>query len=452
MIRRIFLSTAAVILAVATLSTAHAVVIKPGTYKLNWKIVKSSKDLDWFGMPRIASNPDFSMEKKLSGLGLTNPLIATAGRYLTILDRSQGTDKGYDTAYLLLNEQVVDKIDLKKAVKVHLRKDKNGYLSNLDKFTLVDLPFGEGKDRVTKRTPLYVVYNPDDVFNIAVLPLGNMSGTVKTDKGNLTVRIIDPFLDGIYGKKPDIDPETGEYMGTNVIIFGNKLIENLDAYDVKVPGTPVSYDGKLYTFKISNNGEYLIVKPYSDTVGKLKVDSLNGNRCKVPYTLGMINGACGMFTIKPNQTIDVPGGKYMCKTNVTYGKKPDQVEFRLEAAKKTEIVAGKETKVVIGGPISFVLDPAPATLKLKPGDKVTIKINLKAGEDKVEDTNRPITVKILDASGNQITEETLSIGSGWRQYNLQALQVPGQYTFVASIDSGPYQGLVESKQSFIVQQ
>lgn len=451
MTRQVLAVTSAILAFAVLSSTTQAVTIKHGTYKIRREVVKSSKDVLWHGIPSIC-NGSTSLKDKCPELVSAYPLKGTSGQFEVIVDESKGTGKGNDTAYLLPKELPNDKIDLKIAVKVPLKMDEDGISTNKDNPIPVYLSFGKGKDRITQLVPVCVAFDPRAELNLLIVPLVNLVGTLQTDNGDLPIYIINSNPDGIYGKTPVFYPELGACDGSEEIIIGNIRARELHDYDLSFLGSPILYAGKLYKFTISSSGGNLTVEPYSGECGSLKVFIRDGNVLPASYRSITATSKSALFSLNPSEVYDLPCGEYMLRSRITYGKGNEAIKIEIVPKDWTKINKDKETFAALGGPISLELKPELSTLKLKPGEEVSLEIHLKAGEDKLEYINRPITVKIFDFSGKELINQKLSIYSPWTPYKLKAPMVTGKYTLVTIIDPSPYQGVVETRQSFVVQQ
>ena len=108
------------------------------------------------------------------------------------VDESKGTGKGYDIAYIAVNKSGVALIDVSRAAKVPLAKDKRAYLLSTSKpgEITVDMCAGAPGDQIVVRAALDVVTVRDahQPCDVEVAMRGAWYGSVKSDRGDILVR------------------------------------------------------------------------------------------------------------------------------------------------------------------------------------------------------------------------------------------------------------------------
>lgn len=441
-----------VIMALASYTPASAVTIKPGVYKLEWKVPNSDGDVCFAG--RAGANlytlsPEEAVE--MTGLVSSRPYSGKTDSFRIVLDESKGNGEGYDTAYV----SRVGETGLDKAVKILLKQEDYTLKPSSPSGALFELNLGSGDTQVTRKAALglEVYLETDEVNNFqpafAMLTMrGGWYGKVATDEGALAVQSVDLNENCVYGDQSVINfssklPEMGD-----AIVFGDSPVDFDDYSNVVYLGKVISYGGRLYECSISPTGESLEIKDYEGETGILSFDPRDGFDKKADCRKVVVYTHAGVFTSSNGSELVVPPGDYRCLTAVvtTASVKGGNDAFSVLAQRKSPVTvtANEKTSMSIGGPVDVLIDQESDILDMSLGAAKIIKLNLKLGDDDLVglEGSCKACVNIRDEKGKLLSSEHLDIKpSGVLDYyvRIPSHWKTGTYTLGVAFESASYQ-------------
>ena len=384
------------ILAVVTLIVVAAVPlqaakIQPGVYQLEWKAIYPIKSEFWNDFPCIEMykmKPDQIEKHKL----VSSYCMAGGNKQMIIIiDESQGTGKGFDTAYVV---QLPPKgesfnLDLTKALKLPLKRSRGGvFYSDVSKEYSLEFPYPTEDGQVLRKTGISIeIYTMDeDEFDempfvrARVNLLGSWAGKVKTDTGEILVQLSDNNNNGSYC---DMFNARDYFSTGDSILFCNRIKSGeygLPADEACIYSKAVAYQGELYEAKISKTGDTIEFKQFKGPVGKLRILAKNGNGdpLKVNVT---VYGDAGVFNIGGGGEMNLPAGTYKC-SDVTLVSPSgfDKSSIYSISVKRPIIIQNKQTTAIkLGGPISIKINPGSDIVTVKRGETLQVELGFTAG-------------------------------------------------------------------------
>lgn len=427
--------------------------------KLEWIIPKERDDGTDFSL-LLLDKMSATRAKTINGLSSTKAYWGTQGGLTLILDESKGTDKGYDTLYIIQTGGYSSKPDIGKAVKVPL-KDYGGLLGTygMEEAT-IQVPIGVESSKITKPLAVSVRIEPRSKPGGIVGRLtqfrirGGWRGKIETDKGDLTVLTQDLNGNGVYG---DSFSEDNDGDGVSIIAADESLAIN-------IPITQYSMFGdKFYTIHVNKLGDSVDIQTYSGPMAKLVIQAVDGYNKPAKATRIFISGDEDNFDFGPEADESFstdgkpirPGYKELSVPVKNYtGIKAAVVQssssgadsaFALFIEKELDFVLekDKETTIKLGGPVKMQIAPKRKELTLRRGMGMGIGIALTAGTDEVVGIQggRTVKVSISAPNGKQVWSGTAEFGSiGSCAFSVKIPQdwKPGNYKITATFDPSPY--------------
>jgi hypothetical protein len=301
-------------------------------------------------------------------------------------------------------------------MKIALKKERDYLLPVDNDGPTIELMLGEKGSQITQEANLVlmVTMRPEGIKEgpIAygsITTRGGWVGKIKTDTGEIKVRLTDTDGDGIYGNRIG-------FGALDMISFDNgKSPESIEDYYSmeQYCGKTILYDGKFYDFNVSKTGDSIEIKPYDGEMGTLKIEAKDGSGKPTDYKYILIYGDGGMYCLKSAPEIHIPPGKYQL-SQATIRPKQSGVEanwFGVDVrSDKPFTVAKDQTAVLaIGGPLAIKID---SPVSIKRGQDLSINLAFTAGKDQTSgfEGSRIPKVTIKDAKGKVIKTANAEFG------------------------------------------
>ncbi len=444
------------------LAPALGTTIEPGTYTMEWRIPEAGEDVSFGGRVFAALAPaDTGLASNYKGLSSSKGLYGGTSRYTVFLDESKGTGTGYDTAYVLEGELGESECDLTAdAFKIKLKKQDGLLQSAESSGPVVDLTIGEEGSQITKKAVLGVdVHMSGEQPQLAMLVMrGGWYGTLKTDKGDLDVQLIDVNSNGIYGDKVSANADQPYPNPGDVVLIGGMPTRFEDYGNLLYLGDVVSYGGKLYEMSVSKTGETIDVQSYTSPVGKLRIEALDGRGKPSRCSTAMLFGNSGMFSTDGGE-LTVPPGEYRWLTAgiVPTQEGPEEKHFGITVQPKStvKVTKGKTAVTKIGGPMKVEIAPGMGVITVSQGGMKMIQLSFTVGGDELGGVmgNRMAWVNIRDRKGKLLSSKQSGFGRGGAcAYSVRIPKdwKPGTYSIGVSFDPSPYQKTIYAKKKIKV--
>lgn len=421
--RLLILAAAALVLAA---SSSQAVVLQPGTYKLEWVIPGPDEETSPFGR-RSASLEMMDEERaaRMKGLVSDRAFAAVADGYLIVIDESGGSSKGYDTAYVIPEYTEGQEVDLSLAPKLALLDEGGSLRSDPASDVRVDVSLGDEGSRITKQAALTVeVYwhqteNQRPISGFALLSRrGGWKGKVSTDTGSIDVSLYDMNGNGVYGDRISVEKgvSADRYPRLGDALELGSFPEDIEDYGAMVYLSRVNlYKSRLYVFDLSSTGETLEIAAYTGDTGTLSTRAKDGVGKAAECPIAMVYGESGMYFIS-DADVKLPPGDYACTMAQVIPKQDvdEDKRFGLTVRAKSTVRVAKDGRGVleVGGPISLQVDPKSEVVRVKRGESKNIDIAFSVGGHALTGVmgDRKATVNIRDARGKLLSSSQSGFG------------------------------------------
>ncbi len=407
--------TSMLVVALALLSLpalpSFAEKLQPGTYKLEWNVPQNDELLPFGRRAMMMIGNDSEDAPRLTQLASERWVWGTDGKWFVVLDESAGTGKGYDLAYV--TDTAKDNApDLSKAVKVTLKKQDDG--AQLGGSGSMNINIGEPGAQVVKQAmiSLDVLFSEEakEMPDFSIISIGGgWQGKVKTDAGEVEVRLFDLNGNNVYGDKLEISdgissdsfPAPGD-----MIVLGDFSLDSWNYHRMIYLGEAVLYQGSLYTLDTSKIGDTITIAPYEGPIGTLIPKAVDGYGKPAVFELFGIYGKAGLFLLQGSSQYTLPAGNYACiAAEVTMNQPGVDPQKRFSVSLKGKdnltVTSGKTTTVSYGGPMKVEIEPSKGVITARQGETLRINLYFTAGNCSVTNVfdERSATVNIRDAKG-----------------------------------------------------
>ncbi len=451
---------------------AEKLVIIPGTYKTEWVVTESRSMSGTTFDPPLTSKvprsikriPSFISKKPLFGSVMIRYDFTSSydGTFLA-LDESKGTGTGYDTLYLDMNGNC----DLSDDSRVLESTDSDGKKI----YHCPPIPFNVIYPKSKNTTPVSMDVEIDGKSKVPdsyMLGLrGYWKGKLKTNKGDLSFKLIDETENGSFADTPakmlSRDQEAGD--SVQFICDDNRRFHRctnsyLDIHTCDL-STGVNIAGRLYNLKASISGDSLVISEYKGPKAqiKLKLEKIGPKSIK---DVGFfIQGDTARNYFSGNTVALVPAGKFRLE-NVSIGAARDaKADWDIECSIEKILSApeNQTTNVPVGGKPYLTITEPKSGLVLKRGATMDIASSVRFsaggelsgmsvsgkgttdfGEEKIVLKNsKGIVVQRWDPM-------TISLSGAKLPDNIK----PGKYKLEVSRDTGPFGGILTASRDIIV--
>jgi len=384
---RKFLLPAVVAAGLAVLPPAWGLTLEPGTYKLEWRVPKDYVEGQVTAKNMYGSAVPAQKAKMYRGLVSKCPIACNDERWQAVLDESKGTGAGYDTLYIVTQRSRDGIFDAKQAIAVPLIKADGYLISDPDTQLTLTVPFGGVPREVTAAASAMVRTIGKETRGYVEVALGGAwVGKVRTDKGELDMFPIDAnengaFDDRIKAKAGGEDPDEGDAL----VIHRPSLLEGRGDEQIYLAKC-VQLDGKLYSIDVSKTGDTVEIGPYTDPLGRLRIDATSPSGKKIKVTGAQIVGEAGNFSIERDTSGDIPVGVYTYANadveTAPAGKTP-AMKLSVRASNPVHVNAGQPSVWMIGGPLKVEIQPDTKNIAAKRGGPLSLEVSFKLGADEV---------------------------------------------------------------------
>ncbi len=439
-------------------TTPKGLVLTPGIYKTVWKIPERAQELRVaFGSLALRVYKQLPSElKNLPGFSSRNPCYGTIGSGDTgslpfVMDESRGTGKDYDILYLDANRDN----DFSDAYKVDCSAAGSVYEADVTVPVKLLFPNTRNPNLIALE---FMTLGKGEVGWVHLQ--GFWEGEVNTNKGKVKFALVDCDGDDRYGSQRSNDCTNDmiyffwnpdEHMGDIVEVFKDSFYF----------GSAESIDNKLYSLKADPTGESLEVQPYIGPTGSVIISpwSLRGKEFK-DFRIEITGSTLPFTNNEDGSPMVVPAGVYKGFTmqSESYdSKKNTRWYLYASDTRPFSVNQGETVNITPGGqPLIFI---KPVELVRGKQQEIFLYIRTDKGYnlDLVERYSTyskdilPV-VAVKDLNGKVIMQGK----STFTQYEMYStVRVPpnlkpGSYIIDASIDIGPFGGIVKSSLKIVV--
>ena len=406
----------------ATKSIPNDFALTSGVYDLKWdpdvdcssaiqsySIMRDSKiKAALKGLPKLVSTKARYFACRFDGKG-------NDGELVIILDESQGTDKGYDTAYVDYNRNW----DLSDDKPISFTTPKNYRQIYTDYFTL---PLRQSDDagKISERTVqarLGIYGDGSSYVQAGVSRKGAWKGTVESNKGKIECVVVDSDCNGICGE-PAQFAENGDMTKEGDFAFldtngaGDVIPYAYGSHGIKLYQT-TKVGSKFYNIKTSSLGDKIIIEPYTGAMGTLLVRGTNIRGLKADAKSLEVYGAPGCYKINNTtaKTVSLPIGIYHVDSCDLAVKSKDSRTCNMDCKliAPVEVNANTQSTVDIGGKLSMAISPDEKNLTWRPGQSATLQwvikidnsVTLNSLGNRSSSSDSPV-LKFLDSKGKLV--------------------------------------------------
>jgi hypothetical protein len=289
---------------------------------------------------------------------------------------------------------------------------------------------------------------------------GFWEGEVNTNKGMVKFALVDCDGDDRYGSQRSNDCTNDmiyffwnpdEHMGDIVEVFKDSFyfssMENIG--------------DRLYSLKADPTGESLEVQPYTGPTGSIIISPwlLNGKKFK-NSRIEIIGSTCPYSNIEDSIPMVVPAGVYKgfsVQTGYYDSKKNTSWNLYASDARPFSVNQGEKVKITPGGQPLIYIKP----VELVRGKQQDIFLYIRTDKgynldlvDRYSAYSKDIlpVVAVKDLNGKVIMQgkSIFTQSEMFSTVRVPANLKPGSYIIDASIDMGPFGGIVKSSQKIVV--
>ena len=397
-----------------------------GTYELSWDPEMIGRELEC--KMKYQGDQAKSRIKKLPDLISTKPMInaysfdgpGDEGLLFVVLDESKGTGKGYDIAYIDVNRNS----DLSDDQAVKWEGASDNYRQNT---SWVSLPSHQGKPGGEQASNpvqmrLHIDKSGDQYFRATPERKGGWKGTIDSNKGKLECATFDSNGNGIYSDRLSVldnfefDWNSFDMLYADTNGFGRLALLSYGPHALRL-SEAVGLAGKFYVIQVNDPGNKVTIAPYTGPTGTLMITCDNVGGLKGTVTGVRLTGKYGEYIFDDcgGQPVSLPTGKYevysCCIEPDIKGNTKINVYCSLDPG--TEIKAGEQTNLNIGGKITAEINPSKKEIALKPGSQETLGLVMKLGGktevygvNPKDDQSFDLKVRFLDAKGSELATTT----------------------------------------------
>jgi hypothetical protein len=322
-----------------------------------------------------------------------------------------------------------------------------------------------------------------------------MSGTMKTDTGEIPVSVRDTNFNGTCNDKTQVSgsismPSYGQGLACDRYIEVSRSADMVSLGDgnretgVLHLGKAVRYEGKLYTMEVSPAYDKLTVGMYTGDTGVVKLKATNGQGKPVSVDHVILYSDCGWFrSDEGSDTITVPVGEYTCgyaqlppqvMTSVTtwagHAVPPDKPVYVMKGFgysryldMPVSVRKNQETIVKLGGALGleFAVMAKRTEMAAKRGTRIQFQVFLTLDGERVHGIrDLPVNLDVISPSGQTVYTVNKGfghMGNGTMPYsfieNLKLKEdwMQGIYKLRATADTGSYQGILTAESKLVIQ-
>jgi hypothetical protein len=442
-------------------------VLGPGEYELSWDSELYTGQSSTY-QPRYADQEAASRLKSLPNLVSEEPKyemfpldgLGDESLLAVVLDESQGTGKGYDTAFIDTDRDW----DLSDEAPLSWRIVGEGSV-RYTPWTSVQARQGEA-DGKHANNPLKIrleTWKDKDSYRVSLQRRGAWKGMIDSNKGKIECATIDSNANGIYGEQiavaHDLEFDRNSYddfcadvngLGCVVVPYNSPHRMTLNRI--------VALAGNLYSIDINQTGNRVRITRYDGPTGEvqLRIHSVGGLPATV-NSIGLI-GKTGFYEPwdYPERPAILPAGRYKlayCGLELTT-KHGDKLHLICHSTIIRNIREGRQTTIHAGGNVSVAIEPERQNLVLTAGSSQPLNWRMRIGGSLVvrgiRSGNRgyvPI-VKFFDAKGRMLRKRHAGAIQGGREY-AYVVRVPrlrvGTYTLQMAMDTRSELGWLVAK-------
>jgi len=451
-IKYVCMALMASVLAVATANPAEARKLIPGTYQMNWMLPDPNGEQYQTDVPLARIKPEDLGQ--YTPLISDRPLVGLLGPFRLVVDESGGTNKGYNTVYLIPTLQDTGPFDLKKAACVWL--GGTGRIRSWD--------YGGGLSADAEMTFCKPVLKVSQVLNsveldsdspaagtaasycVRVVLWSDWRGTIKSDEGDMAVEYQMGVPYDPHGTRPL--KESYSPLSIDMLTIRKAGEQNTDeSGDMLFVGKPPTlYRQHLYTFKFSKTCDSVSVIPYTGKTGTVvcKVTSGDGKPLAI-QAAGVGSKSTGSGFMDYGGSLLVVPGVYDSATIAVPWKgsgSPLTDHLAFDLSRPVNVAAGSVKPIATGGPLAIEIEPKSKEITVTAGKNKTISVAVvTAGDHDLVRTPlgpcRPL-VTIKDMSGKVVAQGLADSRVGYTIKTTEEWK-PGTYRIVATFDAKPYQ-------------
>ena len=418
---------------------ASAIKIVPGTYKLTWDERREFADPLWAkyayegrppsGCLNPSPRPIYGAASKRAIFGSTGE--HNVNNFPAVLDESKGTGKGYDTIYLGEAGSYPWPYDVKVMTRIPLTKHGNalearGYLARVPNGKLL------GNSGPKRRFDVRVEPEGDKTsYRVSVYVRGAWRGAIKTDEGQVAIRLIDS--DGL--DKVD-----------RVILACADTEATIRVQDDHVTLSlekPQAYDNTVYVMSFDSSCGRLMVGPYKGPMGTVVVNPVDGYG-------SLLKKGCAWFSddrassslsyhILGKQSLSLPAGMYGSVRLYLYtGKVSESQQLMLSLEMPAvRVTAGKTVTMNAGGPLKFKMS---ADKDVFTGKRYIACTPYFPGVKTCDVSGVKRSLVLKDLNGNVVYSESKGPEDfDWPfRFDIPPSLKPGSYAALLTVDLQPY--------------
>ena len=366
--------------------------LTPGAYDLKWdpevdcsSAIQSYSQMEESkvkgaikGLPKLSSTKPKYFACRFDGSKNDGCLVIVA-------DESQGTGKGYDTAYVDLNRNWDLSDD--KPITFPVPKDFRQFYTD---FFSVPLRQHDDDGRISDRTVqarLEVYGDGHDYLQVQVSRKGAWKGTVDSSSGKIECLVLDSSCNGVCGEPTKFAENGNETQEGDLAFFDTNGAGGVIAYAYGSHGIRLyqttKVGSKFYDIKTSSLGDKITVAPYTGPMGSLIVRGTDIQGLKAETTSLVVTGTPGNYTIDngTEKAVSLPVGSYSVNSCSLRVKSKDSrsCSMSCELNSPVEVKPNAQSIVNIGGKLSMAISPSEKNLTWKPGESATLEWVIKLG-------------------------------------------------------------------------
>lgn len=444
MIRKSILLLVAAVLILTSLP-AVADTIVPGKYKAVWKSdYEGSCTLFAVGELKPASADSLA---SIRGLVSKTPLMRReepAG-FVTLLDESLGTGKGYDTLYFVTDWKEGSPLDIAKLPKLHLSSGPGNLVPENTTIRLRLTPaVGERQYGVDVQFTEMDSSVPARPKQVRVELSGELVGEIKTSGKPITFDLMN------WGHIVPQTKDTDMFVAT--LDVPDDPAEEAPFTNMLFDDTRFVFGGQVCVFKVGKSGDEVEITPYPGDTGRVRFEAKDGDNKQLKCVwFGVEDTDSGVRPVGPRELSEmpVPAGKYMgsfALVDCGQTEKGHSTFFSISRKQNLTITKGQTVVVKLGGPVTMRIVPDTTVITVKQGaaQKLGVQLTVGGRNDTLSGEGKP-DISITDSKGKVVQHGSAEVdqkseASGHFQYELSAKDLePGDYKLTVSYNAWPYQ-------------
>lgn len=360
--------------------------------------------------------------KKMPDLVTRNPWVqlfsfdgtGDSGLLAVALDESQGTGKGYDTAYIDVNRNG----DLSDDKPIRWKPDRPDYYKLTDPVEVQSHQGSlNGEHTSNPATVRLQISKSGSNFYASLQYCGCWTGSVDSNKGKIAFASADTNNNGIYGDHMSIrdgsepDYQTADWVFVDTNGLGQVVLYQGGRQAILLNDIVV-LAGKMYRIRTNEIGNKVTIERYDGPSGTLTVrgDSIGG--LKATANRIAVVGQSGMYEFRDCNgcPVTLPAGKYKLLYSELEldSKKLDKPKVMCQSSSETEVLAGQESTITLGGKLRPAIGSDSKDLVFTVGNTETFTFNINmSGSASIQslgdlDRDQTLMVRLYDSKNKLV--------------------------------------------------